>query len=102
MTPHTTKSLLINEERVRCQGFGPAARREEGEYPWWIFDRRATPPPGQRPATLRAAFRRPSGGVAPQSQGAAAMLCGARAEALAPCKTPAGKPRTPSSFINRL
>jgi hypothetical protein len=49
-----TKSLLINEEGVRCLGFGPAARREEGEYPWWIFDRRATPPPGQRPATLPA------------------------------------------------
>src|SRR5271169_4212337 len=69
-----TMSLIINEERVRCLGFGPAARRQEGEYPWWIFDRRATPPPGQRPATLRAAFRRASGGVAPRSQGALAML----------------------------
>ena len=73
------KSLIINEERVRCLGFGPAARREcfrtgTREYPWWIFDRRATPPPDQRPATLRAAYRRASGGVAPQSQGPAAML----------------------------
>ena len=29
-------------ERARCQRFGAAARREEGEYPSWIFDRRAT------------------------------------------------------------
>jgi len=29
-------------KRARCQRFGAAARREEGEYPLWIFDRRAT------------------------------------------------------------
>src|SRR5581483_4000370 len=50
------KSSLINEERVRCPGFGLAARREEGEYPWWIFDRRATPPPGQRPSNPAGGF----------------------------------------------
>jgi uncharacterized protein (DUF1810 family) len=31
--PDNLKSLIINEEGVRCLGFGPAARREEGEYP---------------------------------------------------------------------
>src|SRR5207248_2517827 len=38
-----TRTHLINREGVRCQRFEAAARREEGEYPWWIFDRRATP-----------------------------------------------------------
>jgi hypothetical protein len=37
--------------------FGTAARREEGEYPLWIFDRRATPLQRQRSATLRAKLK---------------------------------------------
>src|SRR5207237_8881418 len=65
---------LINRERVRCQRFGAAARREEGEYPSWIFDRRATPSQWQRSATLRAKLWRAPGLVAPQSQSASAML----------------------------
>jgi len=32
------RTLLINRQKVRCRRFGPAARREEGEYPSWIFD----------------------------------------------------------------
>src|SRR6266850_5861596 len=63
-----TRTHLINRERVRCQRFGAAARREEGEYPSWIFDRRATPPQRQRSATLRAKLWRTAGCVAPQSQ----------------------------------
>ena len=65
---------LINRERVRCQRFGAAARREEGEYPPWICDRRATPSQWQRSATLRAKLWRAPGVVAPQSQSASAML----------------------------
>jgi hypothetical protein len=61
-------------EPVRCQRFVAAARREEGEYPRWIFDRRATPPQRQRSATLRAKLWPKSGCVAPQSQNASAML----------------------------
>src|SRR5438093_7322720 len=68
------RTHLINRERVRCQGFGAAARREEGEYPSWIFERRATRPRRQRSATLRAKLWRAAGGVAPQSQNALAML----------------------------
>src|SRR5260370_11541897 len=59
---------LINRERVRCWRFGTAARREEGEYPLWIFDRRATLLQRQRSATLRAKLWQAAGGVAPQSQ----------------------------------
>jgi hypothetical protein len=59
---------------VRCQRFGAAARREEGEYPSWIFDRRATPLQRQRSATLRAKLWWVTGRVAPQSQNASAML----------------------------
>src|SRR5215467_129186 len=51
-----------------------AARREEGEYPLWIFDRRATPQQRQRSATRRAVFWRAPGSVAPQSQSLVAML----------------------------
>src|SRR5436190_645044 len=40
----SSRTHLINRGRVRCQRFGAAARRDEGEYPSWIFDRRATPP----------------------------------------------------------
>src|SRR5262245_64901957 len=65
---------LINRKRARCQRFGDAARREEGEYPLWIFDRRATQQKRQRSATRRAVFWRAPGGVAPQSQSASAML----------------------------
>ena len=65
---------LLNRERVRCQRFGAAARREEEEYPSWIFDRRVTPRQRQRSATLRATPWRAAGFVAPQSQNAAAML----------------------------
>ena len=68
------RTHLINREPVRCQRFAAAARREEGEYPRWIFDRRATPPQRQRSATLRAKRGRAAGGVAPQSQSASAML----------------------------
>ena len=46
------RTHLINRERVRCWRFGAAARREEEEYPLWIFDRRATPLQRQRSATL--------------------------------------------------
>src|SRR5881409_3757508 len=72
-----TRTHLINRERVRCQRFGAAARREEGEYPSWIFDRRATQPQRQRSATLRAKLWQAAGGVAPQSSrsgGTSAML----------------------------
>jgi hypothetical protein len=62
------RTHLKNRGRVRGQRFGMAARREEREYPWWIFDRRATPPPGQRSATLWAVVRRAADCVAPQSQ----------------------------------
>src|SRR6266496_1038209 len=47
MSPRSTltwcRTHLLNRERVRCLRFGTAARREEGEYPLWIFDRRASP-----------------------------------------------------------
>src|SRR5881409_1443306 len=69
-----TRTHLINRERVRCQRFGAAARLEEGEYPSWIFDRRATLAQRQRSATLRANLWRAPGGVAPQLQNALAML----------------------------
>jgi hypothetical protein len=32
------RTHLINRERVRCWRFDAAARREEEEYPSWIFD----------------------------------------------------------------
>ena len=36
------------------------ARREEGEYPSWIFDRRATPPAGKRTSgVVQVILRRP-------------------------------------------
>jgi hypothetical protein len=38
----------MNRKRVRCWRFGAVARRAEGEYPSWIFDRRATPPQLQK------------------------------------------------------
>src|SRR5690242_1320248 len=53
---HQTKSLYQNEERVRCRRFGGAARREEGEYPLWIFDRRATPQRRQRSGNPEGCF----------------------------------------------
>ena len=59
---------------MRCQIFVGAARREEEEYPSWIFDRRATRPQRQRSATLRAELWQAAGGVASQSQSTAAML----------------------------
>src|SRR6476469_6503929 len=68
------RTHLINRERVRCWRFAAAARREEEEYPSWIFDRRATPPQRQRFATLRARLWRVPGSVAPLSQSALAML----------------------------
>ncbi len=68
------RTHLINREPVRCQRFVAAARREEGEYPRRIFDRRATPQQRQRSATLRAKLWPTSGFVAPQSQNASAML----------------------------
>src|SRR5215472_11016039 len=68
------KSPYQNEKRARCQRFGVAARREEGEYPLWIFDRRATQQQRQRSATRRAVFWRADGGVAPRSESAAAIL----------------------------
>src|SRR5437588_12497134 len=69
----TEPTHLINRERVRCWRFGAAARREEGEYPSWIFDRRATRLQLQGSA-LRAKFWLAAGGVAPQSQSALAFL----------------------------
>jgi len=65
---------LINRERMRWWRFDAAARREEEEYPLWIFDRRATPLRRQRSATLWAKPWRAAGGVAPQSQSALALL----------------------------
>src|SRR5437588_11586795 len=62
----TEPTHLINRKRVRCWRFGAAARREEGEYPSWIFDRRATRLQRQRSA-LRAKFWRAAGGGGPQS-----------------------------------
>src|SRR5262249_4677491 len=69
-----SRTHLINRKRARCQRFGGAARREEGEYLLWIFDRRETQQQRQRSATRRAVFWRAPGGVAPQSQSAAATL----------------------------
>src|SRR5215469_9162224 len=43
-------------------------------YPLWIFDRRATQQQRQRSATRRAVFWRAPGGVAPQSESAAAIF----------------------------
>src|SRR5437867_13287522 len=68
------RTHLMNRKRVRCWRFGAAARREEGEYPSWIFDRRATRLQRQRSATLRAKFWRAAGGGAPPSQSALGML----------------------------
>jgi hypothetical protein len=68
------RTHLINKERMRCERFGGAAMREEGEYPLWICDRRATPPQRQRSATLRAKLWRAAGSVAPQSQSVVTML----------------------------
>ena len=65
---------FINREWMRCWRFGAAARREEGEYPLWIFERLATPLQWQRCATLRAKLWQAAGRVAPQSQSASAML----------------------------
>src|SRR5579862_3914205 len=45
-----------------------------GEYPLWIFDRRATQQQRQRSATRRAVFWRAPGSVAPQSESAAAIF----------------------------
>src|SRR5438552_16113275 len=59
--PELPRTHLINRERVRCQRFGAAARREKEEYPSWIFDRRATLPQRQRSATLRAKLWRTAG-----------------------------------------
>ena len=74
MDGEVTRIHLLNRERVRCCRFGGAARREEREYPSWIFDRRATPRQSQRSPTLRATSGRAAGVVAPQSQNASAML----------------------------
>ena len=68
------RTHLINREQVRCWRSGAAARREEGEYPSWIFDRRVRLLQQQRSATLRAKLWQAAGGVAPQLQNAAAML----------------------------
>src|ERR1700757_1646449 len=74
MTWPQTRTHLINRQRARCSRFAAAARREEDPYPSWIFDRRATQPQRQSGATRRDDFWRAPGGVAPQSQGALAML----------------------------
>ena len=89
------RTHLINRERVRCQRFGPVARREEEEYPSWIFDQRATWPQRQRSATLWARlWRTPKTfGVAPQSQNA--WLC----FFVAPCQPPARASRTHFLFM---
>ena len=50
------RTHLVNRERARCQKFDAATRREKGEYPSWIFDRRATPQRRQGSATRRAVF----------------------------------------------
>ena len=33
-----SESLFGNYEGCRFRGKGWMARRDEGEYPWWIFD----------------------------------------------------------------
>src|SRR6266550_1004999 len=76
------RTHLLNREPVRCQRFVAAARREEGEYPSWIFNRRATQPQRPRSATQRAKLWRATGGVAPQSQ--STWLC----FFVAPCQPP--------------
>src|SRR5260370_852267 len=40
------KSLFENFEWCCFRGKGRMARRDEGEYPWWIFDLGATKPAG--------------------------------------------------------
>jgi hypothetical protein len=50
------KSLFQNKERARCPRFGGAARREEGEYPLWIFDRGATQRQRQRSGNPEGCF----------------------------------------------
>src|SRR6266516_3989974 len=74
----TEPTHLINGGTVRCWRFGAAARRQEGEYPSWIFDRRATPLRRQRSATLWAKLWQSAGGVAPQSENASPMLLSSR------------------------
>ncbi len=68
------RTHLLNRKRARCQRFGAAVRREEEEYPLWIFDRRATQQQRQRSATRRAVFWLTPGSVAPQSESAAAIF----------------------------
>jgi hypothetical protein len=45
-----------NGKRARCPRFGAAARREEEEYPLWIFDRRATQQQPQRSGNPEGCF----------------------------------------------
>src|SRR5215471_17653799 len=54
MRSEIIRNQLKNRGRARCWVFGAAARREEKEYPSWIFERRATLPQRQRFATLWA------------------------------------------------
>jgi hypothetical protein len=89
----SVRQSLFVLEPISQIGNGCVARDlalQEGQYPSWIFDRRATPLQRQRLATRRAKRWRPAGGVAPQSQNAAAML---RRRAL-----PAGRQRLAHSF----
>ena len=76
------RTHLINREQVRCWRSGAAARREEGEYPSWIFDRRVRLLQQQRSATLRAKLWQAAGGVAPQLSRHAGRLC----SFVAPCQ----------------
>ena len=59
---------------MRCQRFSAAARREEREYLYGSLNDEQRSSRAKGRATLRAEFWRVAGGVAPQSQSAAAML----------------------------
>jgi len=48
----TVRTHLINRQGARLRRFDADARREEREYPSWIFDRRVTQQQRQRTQTL--------------------------------------------------
>src|SRR3981081_2079566 len=68
MTRRRMRTHLRNGEWGRCKRCGAAARREEEEYPLWIFERRATSSPRQRSATLWAKLWRDESDVSFQTR----------------------------------